>query len=161
YREHYRDVPVGESSLSAYPPVTRPMLMARFDDWVTDPRLELAALRQFVADPRRIADPWLGIYTICTSSGTTGVPGIYVQDPEALAVYQALLTSRFGLSGDSGGAFPGAGLGRCAFIAAVDGHFAGIVSWERQRRIYPMLAPMTRAFSILQPLPDLVAQLNA
>src|SRR5690606_26123283 len=37
---------------------------------------------------------------------------------------------------------------------------AGIVSWERQRRLYPALALATRAFSILQPLSELVEQLN-
>jgi phenylacetate-coenzyme A ligase PaaK-like adenylate-forming protein len=159
YREHYRQVAPGSIELAAYPPVTRKMLMARFDDWVTDTRLKKAELLSFVADPARIADPWLGKYTVWTSSGTTGVPGVYVQDPDAIAVYTALVTSRFELGGDTA-ALPGSGSGRLAFVAAIDGHFAGIVSWERQRRLYPPIALAARAFSILQPLPDLVAQLN-
>lgn len=155
YRDHYRCVTPGSMDITAYPPVTRKMLMARFDDWVTDPELKKAELLRFVADPARIAEPYLGRYTVWTSSGTTGVPGVYVQDPDALAIYSALMTSRFEFGGE-----PGAGPGRLAFLAAVDGHFAGIVSWERQRRLYPAIALASRAFSILQPLPDLVAQLN-
>ncbi len=160
YREHYREVAPGNADLAALPPVTRPMLMPRFDDWVVDRRLKRADLLRFIADPARIADPYLGKYTVWTSSGTTGVPGIYVQDADALALYSALMTSRFELGGDFGAGFFGAGPARLAFLAAIDGHFAGIVSWERQRRLYPAIAMATRAFSILQPLADLVAQLN-
>jgi len=50
--------------------------------------------------------------------------------------------------------------GRLAFVAALGGHFAGVVSWERQRRLHPAIAATSRAFSILQPLPGLVAELN-
>lgn len=160
YREHYGDVTAGDPDPAAYPPVTRRMLMSRFDDWVTDPRLKLDELSTFLADPLRIAEPYLGTYAVWTSSGTTGVPGVYVQDPQALAVYEALVTSRFDFGDGTRPSVAGLRLPRCAFIAAIDGHFAGIVSWERQRRLYPALAPSTRAFSILQPLPELVAKLN-
>lgn len=160
YREHYRGVATGNPDPLAYPPVTRRMLMSRFDDWVTDARLKFDDLSNFVADPSRIAEPWLGTYTVWTSSGTTGVPGIYVQDPQALAIYQALVTTRFDFGDHDRLSGAVHGWPRCAFIAAIDGHFAGIVSWERQRRLYPALAPSTRAFSILQRPAELVAQLN-
>lgn len=42
YAEHYRGVPPGPltlAALSTLPPVRKPELMARFDEWVTDPRL--------------------------------------------------------------------------------------------------------------------------
>src|SRR5690606_11196552 len=85
---------------------------------------------------------------------------IYVQDADALAVYSALMSSRFELGGGSDAGFLGGVPPRLAFVAAIEGHFAGVVSWERQRRLYPILAMATRAFSILQPPADLVAQLN-
>jgi phenylacetate-coenzyme A ligase PaaK-like adenylate-forming protein len=50
---------------------------------------------------------------------------------------------------------------RYAMVAAVEGHFAGVATVERLRRNFPLLAPFVRSFSVLQPLPDLVAQLNA
>lgn len=161
FREHYRDVPSGCTDLAAYPPVTRKQLMARFDDWVTDPDVRISDLLPFIADPSRIAEPYLGKYAIWTSSGTTGIPGIYVQDADALALYNALMTSRFQYGPEISNAWQMfSGQSRMAFIAALDGHFAGVVSWERQRRLHPMLRGTARSFSIMQPLPELVAQLN-
>jgi phenylacetate-coenzyme A ligase PaaK-like adenylate-forming protein len=49
---------------------------------------------------------------------------------------------------------------RYAMAAAVEGHFAGVATVERLRRTFPLLAPWVRAFSVLQPLPALVAQLD-
>lgn len=161
YARHYGNVEPGCSDLTAYPPVTRTELMLNFDDWVTDRRIRKADVIEFVKDPQRLAEPYLGQYAIWTSSGTSGAPGIYVQDPDALATYSALLTTRFQFGaaiGDSWRAIGGPS--RMAMVAAIDGHFAGIVSWERQRRLHPSMAMSARAFSILQPLPELVAELN-
>ena len=77
--------------LEQLPVVTRAQLMANFDDWVTDPQLQLDALRAFTADPARIAEPWLGRYMVWESSGTSGQPGIFVQDAQAMAVYLSLI----------------------------------------------------------------------
>jgi len=161
YRRHYRNVPEDCAELQAYPPVTRARLMAHFDDWVTDPQLRLHELQAFIRDPERIAEPWLGKYSVWTSSGTTGVPGIYVQDPEALAVYAALLTIRFEFGPLTPDPWQLAGApARMALVAATGGHFAGVVWWERQCRLHPMLAAQTRVFSILEPIGELVARLN-
>jgi phenylacetate-coenzyme A ligase PaaK-like adenylate-forming protein len=46
-------------------------------------------------------------------------------------------------------------------VAATGGHFAGVSSIERVRRAFPWLAPFMRSCSLLQPLPQLVAELNA
>ncbi len=161
YRSHYRHLPSGCSDLHVCPPVTRSQLMANFDDWVTDPQLRRRELEAFVRDPARVAEPWLGKYAVWTSSGTTGVPGIYVQDPDALAIYAALLTTRFefGPMVADPWQMPGASA-RMALVAATGGHFAGVVWWERQCRLHPLLAAHTRVFSILQPLDALAAQLN-
>ncbi|HRO59705.1 MAG TPA: phenylacetate--CoA ligase family protein [Burkholderiaceae bacterium] len=161
FRAHYRYVAPGCTELASYPPVSRKQLMGSFDDWVTDPDIRLSDVLSFVSDPARIAEPYLGKYAIWTSSGTTGIPGIYVQDADALALYNALMSTRF----EFGPEIPDprqmfSGQSRMAFVAALDGHFAGVVSWERQRNLHPALAATARSFSILQPLPELVAQLN-
>lgn len=162
YRSHYRKVPAGCTDLQAYPPVTRAQLMAHFDDWVADPQLRRRELEAFVRDPSRIAEPYLGKYSVWTSSGTTGVPGIYVQDPEALAIYAALLTMRFEFGPTAPEPWQVAAMpARMALVAATGGHFAGVVWWQRQCRLHPVLASQTRVFSILQPLDALVAGLNA
>ncbi len=141
-----------DAPLYALPPTTRSELMANFDDWVTDPAIRLDAVRRFVADPARIGEAFLGRYAVWTSSGTTGVPGIYVQDEDALAVYGAVLGAQadFAPTTDTHG-FVGRPA-RFALVAATGGHFAGVVWWQRLCRMYPLLAAQARIFSILEPL---------
>ena len=50
---------------------------------------------------------------------------------------------------------------RIAFVGAIGGHFASVVSIERLRQINPLMARAMRCFSILQPTAQLVAALNA
>ena len=148
------------------PPVRKADLMGRFDEWVTDPSLTLDGLRAFVADPARIGTPFLGRYVVWQSSGSSGEPALFVQDAEALAVSDALLCAR----GPVASALPswllphwsplGPTLPRLAFVGAVDGHFASVVSLARLARVNPWLQGTLRTFSFLQPLEQLVAALN-
>lgn len=159
--------PAGASAhtpLQALPPVERRQLMADFGGWVTDPQLELAALRAFTADPTRIAQPWLGRYMVWESSGTSGQPGVFVQDAQAMAVNDALEALRRSPPPKPllTGWLDPLGLGeRMAFIGAIDGHFASTVSVRRLCALNPWLARSTRSFSLLEPLPALVQALNA
>ena len=159
--------PAGASAhtpLQALPPVERRQLMADFGGWVTDPQLELAALRAFTADPTRIGQPWLGRYMVWESSGTSGQPGVFVQDAQAMAVNDALEALRRSPPPKPllTGWLDPLGLGeRMAFIGAIDGHFASTVSVRRLCAINPWLARSTRSFSLLEPLPALVRALNA
>ena len=162
YAERYAHLPPGVPPLASLPVVGKRELMGEFDRWVTDPSIRREDVERFVADPARIGESWLGRYAIWTSSGSTGEPGIYVQDPEALAVYDALLSTRLAGPGNAGSVWRTlAGGGRLALIAATGGHFAGVVSWERLRRNYPMLRASTRVMSVLQPLERLIDELNA
>ncbi len=150
--------------LQQLPPVGRAQLMADFAGWVTDPALELDALRAFTADPARIGQPWLGRYMVWESSGTSGQPGMFVQDAQAMAVNDALEALRRSPPPKPllTGWFDPLGLGeRMAFIGAIDGHFASTVSVRRLCAINPWLARSTRSFSVLEPLPALVQALNA
>ena len=45
-------------------------------------------------------------------------------------------------------------------IVALGGHFAGVVSWERLRRVNPWVRPLMRSFSVLEPIETLVDALN-
>ena len=89
YREHLAGIGP-EVPLAELPPVTRQALMARFDDWVTDPQLRLADLKAFTADPDAIGQAYLGRYVVWESSGTSHQPGVFVQDAATMAVYDAL-----------------------------------------------------------------------
>lgn len=158
YARHWRNVPPG-SPLAAYPPVERGELMKRFDDWVTDPAIRLDDVRRFVADPTRVGEAFLGRYAVWTSSGTSGVPGIYVQDEDALAVYGALLSAQADFAPAADPRALVGGPARLALVAATGGHFAGLVWWQRLCRMYPMLAAQARVFSILEPLDALCTAL--
>jgi hypothetical protein len=161
YREHLRGSTPGTVSLSGLPPVTRQALMDRFDDWVTDPALTLAALRAFTSDPQRIGEPYLGKYLIWESSGTSHQPGIFVQDSRVMAVYDALDAQRRSAPRPMQRWLDPMMLAeRIAFVGATSGHFASYVTMQRLHELYPWLVPSVRCFSILQPTRALVAELN-
>lgn len=137
-------------------------LMRDFGGWVTDPALTLEGLRRFVADPANIAGAYLGRYAVWESSGSTGEPAIFVQDAQAMAVYDALETLRRPVLRPLERLLdPWSLAERIAFVGAVDGHFASTVSVERLRRLQPGLSERLRGISFLQPLHDLCAELDA
>jgi phenylacetate-coenzyme A ligase PaaK-like adenylate-forming protein len=163
YRERYRGLRSEDGGLAMLPPVTRHELMADFDRWVTDPAITRDTVHEFIADRSRVGQPFLGRYAVWTSSGTTGEPGLYVQDAQALAVYDALQAVRFGATALRPNFLLdllGRG-GRYAMVAATGGHFAGVASIERLRQLNPLTASRIRVVSILQPVSALVQELNA
>lgn len=143
-------------------PVSKKELMSRFDATLTDVRVTQAALRGFVADPSCIGEPFAGRFVVWESSGSSGVPGLFVQDPAAMAVYDALeALRRPALNPWRRWVDPWGLAERFAFVGATGGHFASTVSLQRLRRLQPGLADRARGFDFLQPLPALVAQLEA
>src|SRR4051812_27096701 len=59
YREHYAHLPPQGLALADLPPVTRPQLMERFDDWATDRRVRLRDVREFLSDRSRVGQRFL------------------------------------------------------------------------------------------------------
>lgn len=162
YRRRWQGLEIDRAKLEELPVVGKRELMAHFSQWVTDPALTRPALRRFTEDPRHCGAPFLGRYTIWESSGSTGEPAVFVQDTQAMTVYDALE----GLRRHSPSLWrrlldPMMLAERFAFVGAIDGHFASHVSLQRQRRLRPWLATGWRSFSILQSADDLVDQLNA
>jgi phenylacetate-CoA ligase len=156
YRERMLGLPEGAGALPFIKPVSRHELMAHFDQWVTDPRLRLAELQAFTAQAGLIGQPYLGEYLVWESSGTSGQPGIFVQDAQSMAVYDALESLR----GCAGTGFdPFYLTERIAFVGAIDGHFASAVSFDRLRQLQPWRA--MRSFSVLQPIEALCEQLES
>lgn len=162
----YRHILAGRQpervELAELPVMRKPELMGRFADWVTDPALDLDSLRQFTVDIARIGEPFLGRYIVWESSGSSGEPGIFVQDVSAMAVYDALEALRRPVLQPLQRLMDPWCLGeRIVFVGAIGGHFASNVSIERLRRLNPSLAGRLDSISFLQPLPALVAQLQA
>jgi phenylacetate-coenzyme A ligase PaaK-like adenylate-forming protein len=148
--------------LSEVAPITRADLMAHFDDWVTDPALRLDDLKAFIADDSRIGLAYLGKYLVWESSGTSHQPGIFVQDAQAMAVYDALeMLRRSAPRPLLRWMDPMLLTERLAFVGVTGGHFASLVSMLRLRQLNPLLGQGLRCFSILQPMDRLLAELNA
>lgn len=146
--------------LQGLAPVGKRELMTSFGHWVTDPRLALPALRDFLGDPANIGQPFDGEWIVWESSGTSGEPGVFVQDAAALAVYDALEgLRRPPLQPLRRWLDPWCLAERIAFVGATQGHFASTVSMRRLARLQPAFAERLRCFDFLQPLPALAAQL--
>lgn len=162
YSERLAGLAPQADALPHMQPVTRQELMARFSDWVSDPSLRLEELTAFTADPANAGEPYLGKYLVWESSGTSGSPGIFVQDARCMALYDALESQRRGRTQATARLLDPFFLGeRIAFVGAVSGHFASYITMERLRRLQPWLASSVRSFSIMQPLDDLVRALEA
>jgi phenylacetate-coenzyme A ligase PaaK-like adenylate-forming protein len=161
YASLYRRLPASGVTLRDLPPVSKRQLMERFDEVVTQPDVTRRAIEDFVADPHRIGHSLGGRYGVWTSSGTTGTPGLFVHDADAMAVYDALETQRFrGLRSPTDLLRQLMEGDRYAMVAATDGHFAGVATVERMRRWAPWMADAVRAFALLQPCSALVRELN-
>lgn len=160
YADHWQDA--AAAGFDALPPVARSELMARFDDWVCDPGVTLESVRSFIADPARAGDSYLRRYAVWTSSGTSGLPGIFVHDDFSVGLSGWLTSTR----GDarvmaSNFASALASTNRSVLVSALGGHFAAYALWQRQRRMNPWIASRSRAISVLLPLPQICGGLEA
>jgi phenylacetate-CoA ligase len=160
YRELLGDRPASAGVLVDLPVVRKADLMRQFERWVADPAIRLDALRRFLADRSAIGAPFLGRYAVWESSGSSGEPAAFVQDAAAFAVYDALEAIRRPRLVRDGLLDPWGATERYAFVGAIDGHFASVVSLERLRRLNPWLAPRLHGISFLQPIAGVVAELH-
>ncbi len=163
YRDLYAALPPGPvAERRLLPVVTKPALMADLDRALAEPRLRGPALAAFIADPARMGEPFAGDCAVWTSSGTSATPGIFVHDARALAIYDAIQLCRFfGLGAGWLRDPQPLGAARYALVAATGGHFAGVGMVQRLRSLFPLMRDRWRSFSLMQPVDQLVAQLNA
>lgn len=148
--------------LTGLPVSNKSQLMHAFEQHLADPHLKLPDLQAFCRDPQRVAEPFLGRYTVWESSGSSGEPGLYIQDAAAMAVYESLEATRRHTPRPWLRLWDPLYLSeRFAFVGAIGGHFASHVSVQRLRLSQPWLTRQWQSFSILQPLPELIRQLNA
>jgi phenylacetate-CoA ligase len=161
YREHYAGVPHGASDPELLPPTDKPMLMERFDDWITDSRVRLAGVREFLADPERIGQRYLGDYLTAHSTGTTGWMAVVVKDRREVEVHNAVrLRAVLSWLAPSDLARLAWRRGRAVAVSATGRHLIGITtaraSSARRRivQVIPAQAPLAetvRRLNELQP----------
>jgi len=164
--QHYAGIRDTVDDVRQLPPVTKPMLMDRFDDWVCDRAVTRTAVEAFTADPSRVGEEFLDRYLVWTTSGTSGVPALLVQDRAALAVYTPVSIVRGYITCTTLRAFAAdvakvvACGGRIATLLVTGGHHGGAVMVARAHRRHPRTVHRNRLLSVLRPLEDLVDELN-
>lgn len=161
YRNAWRTLPQRDLALHELPVETKRQLMTRFDDWMTDRTVTRRAVDEFISDKRRIGEYLLDRFVVWKSSGSTGEPGIFVQDDAALSRYGALLVAQLQSTANAENGYLWSALtegGRAALAAATGDHYASIASWQRACRAMPW--SHARAFSVMDPLTKLVEKLN-
>lgn len=158
HRRRLAHLPPDADTLDDVPVLTRAELMANFEAACTDPAIRRGEVERFLADRSQVGALYRGRYAVWKSSGTSGAPGIFVHDSQALAVYAALVGVQMGAARMRSERMLAAGA-RSALVAATGDHFASITTWEHLRHAWPAAA--ARAFSVLAPLSTLVAELEA
>jgi len=162
YNGLYRDLPAEVEDVTQLPVVTKPELMSHFEDWVTDPAVHLDELHRFVSDPNKIGQFYLDRYTVCTTSGTTGVPAVLLQDQATMNLMGALNLLRSvpaWMTMKDLGRILKSGM-KTGAVWATGGHYLGITMMKRQILEKPSRARAMRIFPVLDPLPEIVAGLN-
>jgi phenylacetate-CoA ligase len=105
-----------------------------------------------------VAERFLGKYFVATTSGSTGTPGIFLLDDQALAINGALLTRGIGdWLGFRDYARILLSSMRMALVVATGGHFAGILIGTLLRKRHGKKIEVLAAQA---PLPELVTRLN-
>lgn len=79
FRELYKDIPE-DFTIEDLPPVDKKTMMGLFDDYVTDRKVRIADVREFISDKNNIGRDFHGKYLVATTSGSTGVPSIVLHD---------------------------------------------------------------------------------
>lgn len=158
YGELYRDLPEELGEPAALPVTSKKQLMSRFDDWTTDREVTYDKVRVFVDDPEQIGERFLEKYTIATTSGTTGLPGVFLMDDFSMRVTSVLatrmLTSWLGLRDLLRIV---ARRGRMSMVMASGGHYASTVAAARLQK---SRGARLQVLSVHMPLGELVARLN-
>lgn len=162
YRRLYGSQGSAVPALQDLPPVTKPGLMAQFDDWVTDPAVTLDDVRGFLADPDLVGTPYRGRYFACTSSGTTGHPGFFLYDRRSVTVFRAMMLARVDvnwLSVADLGRLAGRRF-RWAAVVGAGTHYAGAGWMQMERNRSRWRSRSYRVVGLDVPLAEIVDELN-
>lgn len=162
YAEKYRGLPETITDASILPPVTKVELMDHFDEVVTDPSVRKEDVQKHISDLGNIGKPFLGKYMVWTTSGTTGAPGIFLEDKKWDAVITAVNVLRMGGEWYTSKVIFGmmkAG-GNSASVFAGNGHFLGVTMLERQRNTNHSRRKRIRLVPVTLPIHAIVKQLN-
>ena len=151
--------------LEHLPVTTKQMLMENFDRVVTDRRLNLELVKEWVSDPDRVGKLLLGKFVATTTSGTTGAPGYFVYNKRDWDWIQAFAVTRgirfkpsfFQFWYYAGRIF--VKRVKVALVSVLSGHFITYVLFKLTPAIGKLVSRF-EYFSVVDPVDKLVAGLN-
>ena len=161
YRRHYLNLDPRDCNLESLPVVTKTMLMRDFKAFLSDTTLSRYEINQYLQTKHYSDDFRHGQYEVWQSSGSSGQPGIFVIDQNCMAIYDDLEIQRCsGLEAVYKCLNPLFLGERVAYLGVLNGHYAGVISFERWRRANPLTQSLMQVFSILEPIDEIVEALN-
>ena len=93
YRELYADLE-SRPSMDSLPVTSKRMLMGAFDDWLTDPTLNLSKVNAFLANPDNIGKRLDKKCIVNLTSGSSGTPCKVLYDNRTFNIMNAIYFSR-------------------------------------------------------------------
>jgi phenylacetate-CoA ligase len=156
-----RGLDIRTCSVAAFPLLTKSILMANFNDIVTDRRVTKQVIADFLTRSTDPKERLFGDLTVMHTSGTSGEVGYFVYAaPDFGRVRAGSARSREAFRG----LLPGFGRRlrrlRLAFYGATGGHFAGVTGMASMQRGIARAFIDARAFEVNTPLPAVVEALN-
>lgn len=159
YQQHYAQL--GQQfDLQDLPPTNKQQMMQHFDHWLTDRSITLAKVNAFMQNPDNIGRPLAGKYMVFTTSGSTGNPSVVLYDASGMNVLSAVNTLRAIADPKDMRALMRSGF-KTAGVFATGGFYLGNSSVRARLLKAPWKKRKFITISVLDPLPRIVAQLNA
>mgnify|MGYP000865827345 FL=1 len=166
YQKLYRGIDLNTCRLTDLPVITKPQMMAEYDDFVTDRRIKRTELREWLSDKTNLGKYYKNAFIPFQTSGTTGENALVIYDREAMDWVHAAIMARHALPalltfGDR--------LRIMAGFLRRSHQFASIVMTGGPYPAYTAalytpnmhrLFVNTEIFSLLEPIDTLVAKLN-
>lgn len=151
YRELHRGLDA--EPLAALPVVTKAALMEHFDEVVTDRAIRRADVEAYL-ERASATDTFRGRYRVAATAGTTGRRGIFLADPAEWTTTLASYSRAYDWAGVVAGLTHRL---RMAVVSSrIPSHQSAIVGATVASRFVPTLR-----LDAIQPLPEIVAELNS
>ena len=146
-------------SLTDLPITEKPVLLAHYDDWVTDRRLHLQDVLDYVnRDPFKDQSLLLGQYTALRTSGSTGDPLPMVRDDYHNKIHGQLIAQR--LLGGLGTDVLDISKHRRASIIHLSNGASSYGAFLRMKAAHPECADNLLGISVLENVDSIVSKLN-
>lgn len=168
FRDLYRDIDLETCSTSDLPIVTRKMMMENFDRYVTDQRLKRAEIGKWLSNKDNLDTLYLDRFIPFTTSGTTGENALVVYDQRAIDHVHAAVMARHARETEPTLAETAHQYFKALFVRKLKmatifmtgGPYPASTTANHEPKAHNLFVNLLK-LSLLDPIPKLVAELNA